>query len=105
CFPASRDPRDLGALPTRRSSDLSAIKELTSSGDPAVFTGVEFPSGQVIRLYAVHPRPPQFGQGTAERAAQLMAAALAARRDNAADRKSTRLNSSHDQISYAAFGL
>lgn len=60
------------------------IKELASSEDPSVFTGVELPSGQVIRLYAVHPRPPQFGQGTAERDAQLMAAALAARRDNAA---------------------
>src|SRR6185369_8816496 len=58
------------------------IKEPTSSRDPVVFTGVELPSGQVIRLYAVHPRPPQFGQGTAERAAQLMAAALAARRDS-----------------------
>jgi endonuclease/exonuclease/phosphatase (EEP) superfamily protein YafD len=59
------------------------IKELTSSKDPSVFTGVELPSGKIIRLYAVHPRPPQLGQSNAERAAQLMATALAARRDNA----------------------
>lgn len=59
------------------------IHDLTSSQNPSVVTGVELPSGQVIRLYAVHPQPPQFGQGTAERAGQLMATALAARGDNA----------------------
>jgi endonuclease/exonuclease/phosphatase (EEP) superfamily protein YafD len=59
------------------------IHDLTSSQNPSVFTGIELPSGQVIRLYAVHPKPPQFGQSTAERAGQLMAAALAARGDNA----------------------
>ena len=59
------------------------INQLTSSANPSIFTGVELPSGQVVRLYAIHPRPPQVGQSTAERAGQLMAAALAARDDSA----------------------
>lgn len=59
------------------------IKQLTKSGNPSVFTGVELPSGQLVRLYAIHPRPPQIDQSTAERSGQLMATALAARGDNA----------------------
>lgn len=59
------------------------VKQLTSSANPSVFTGVELPSGQAIRLYAIHPRPPQIDQSTRERAGQLMATALAARADNA----------------------
>jgi endonuclease/exonuclease/phosphatase (EEP) superfamily protein YafD len=59
------------------------VKHLTSSADPSVFTGVELPSGQAIRLYAIHPRPPQVGQSTRERAGQVMAMALAARDDTA----------------------
>ena len=57
-------------------------KQLTSSANPSVFTGVELRSGQAIRLYAIHPRPPQVGQSTRERAGQLMAMALVARDDN-----------------------
>lgn len=59
------------------------IVHLTRSADPAVFTGVKLASRDVVRLYAVHPRPPQEGQGTAERDGQLLAAALAARDDQA----------------------
>lgn len=59
------------------------VEKLTSSANPSVFTGVELPSGQTIRLYAIHPRPPQVGQSTAERAAQIMQMALTARGDNA----------------------
>ncbi len=61
--------------------DGQQVQDLTGSRNPAVFTGAVMPSGQSIRLYAIHPRPPQVGQSTAERDAQLMAAALAARDD------------------------
>lgn len=60
------------------------IKFLTGSANPSIFTGVKLPSGQLIRFYAIHPRPPQVGQSTAERDGQLMAAALAARNDQVA---------------------
>ncbi len=58
-----------------------AVRNLTNSRNPSVFTAVALPSGDVVKLYAVHPRPPQVGQSTAERDAQLMATALAARED------------------------
>jgi endonuclease/exonuclease/phosphatase (EEP) superfamily protein YafD len=58
------------------------INFLTCSHDPSVFTGVRLPSDQEVRLYALHPRPPQIGQSTAERDAQIMAAAVAAHDDN-----------------------
>lgn len=57
------------------------IRDLTGSHNPSVFTGIRLPSGDTIRLYAIHPRPPQVGQSTAERDAQLMAAVLDARGD------------------------
>ncbi len=63
--------------------DGPRIRDLTGSHNPAVFTGAVMPSGQAISLYAIHPRPPQVGQSTAERDAQIMAAALAARDDAA----------------------
>ena len=49
------------------------INFLTGSHDPSVFTGVQLPSNQPIRLYAIHPRPPRVDQGTAERDAQILA--------------------------------
>jgi endonuclease/exonuclease/phosphatase (EEP) superfamily protein YafD len=58
------------------------INFLIGSHDPSVFTGVQLPSNQPIRLYAIHPRPPQVGQSTAERDAQILATALAAHDDN-----------------------
>lgn len=58
------------------------VHHLTDSGNPSIFTGVQLPSGHDIKLYAVHPRPPQQGQSVSERNAQLMAAALAARGDS-----------------------
>ncbi|MGE0226278.1 MAG: endonuclease/exonuclease/phosphatase family protein [Acetobacteraceae bacterium] len=58
------------------------VHNLTSSANPSVFTGVRLPSGDVVMLYAVHPRPPQTGQSVRERNAQLMATALAARNDS-----------------------
>lgn len=57
------------------------VVHLTRAADPSVFTGLRLPSGQVVKLYALHPRPPQQGQSTATRDGQLMATALAARED------------------------
>ncbi|MEX6508488.1 endonuclease/exonuclease/phosphatase family protein [Jiella sp. M17.18] len=53
------------------------IRFLANSHDPAVFSGVTLPSGQTIRFYGIHPRPPTFGQSSAERDAVVSAAALA----------------------------
>ena len=58
------------------------IRFLAGSRDPSVFTGVRLPSDQPVRLYAIHPRPPQEGQSTAERDAQILATAFAAHDDN-----------------------
>ncbi len=49
---------------------------LANSRDPAVFAGVQLPSGQVIRIYGIHPRPPTFGQSSAERDAQILETSL-----------------------------
>lgn len=56
---------------------------LTNSRNPSIFTGVELPSGDVVRFLGVHPRPPLVGQSSAERDGQLLAAALAARASEA----------------------
>jgi endonuclease/exonuclease/phosphatase (EEP) superfamily protein YafD len=58
------------------------VKFLTGSHDPSIFTGIQLPSNQPVRLYAIHPRPPQEGESTAERDAQILATALAAHDDN-----------------------
>ena len=56
---------------------------LTGSRDPSIVTGVRLPSGDVVRFYGVHPRPPEEGQSSAERDGQILAAALAIRGDGA----------------------
>jgi endonuclease/exonuclease/phosphatase (EEP) superfamily protein YafD len=61
----------------------SQVHYLTDSRNPSVFASVRLPSGETVKLYAIHPRPPLVGQSTAERDGQLLAAALAARDDPA----------------------
>src|SRR5205085_9571040 len=84
--------RDLPPFPTRRSSDL---------GLPVVLAG---PAGAVDPLLTALP-----GAGVVVPArapgAEDRCRALAAGRVRLLDRKSTRLNSSHSQISYAVFCL
>ena len=58
------------------------IHFMTGSRNPSVFSGVTLRSGQMVTLYAIHPRPAQAGQSTAERDAQLMTMALIARNDS-----------------------
>lgn len=50
---------------------------LTSSHLPSIFTRVRLPSGQLVGFYGIHPRPPAFGQSSAERDGQILATALA----------------------------
>jgi len=57
------------------------VHYLSDSRDPSIFTGVALPVGSEVRFYGVHPRPPLPGQGSAERDAQLLGAALAMRDD------------------------
>ena len=66
---------------SRLPLDGTEIRQLTGSRNPSVFTTATLPSGDRVKLYAIHPRPPQVGQSTAERDAQLMATALAASED------------------------
>src|SRR5688572_32171297 len=77
-FRRSAMPRDLHSFPTRRSSDLHLHG-----------------AGRAVR------EPGASGHGDALRTARRLRRA----RLVVADRKSTRLNSSHSQISYAVFCL
>ena len=54
----------------------AGVRYYTKSRNPSVAATVTLPGGEKVRLYAIHPRPPQIGQSTAERDAQMMAAAL-----------------------------
>src|SRR5205085_10447472 len=86
---------DLHSFPTRRSSDRRVSRDGNrrrrgACGAPAAESGERIPS-----------------QGAFTRAAHVRSGgpAAAARRSLRGDRKSTRLNSSHSQISYAVFCL
>ncbi|WP_019997315.1 endonuclease/exonuclease/phosphatase family protein [Aureimonas ureilytica] len=57
------------------------VRYLTNSRNPSAFATATLPSGDKARLYAIHPRPPQVGQSTAERDGQMMAVALEAHDD------------------------
>src|SRR5206468_12240733 len=81
--------RDLHSFPTRRSSDLGQRDVRRLAGRGVYRRGVRARGDPVG---AGHPDARLAGQ-----AGQL--------RDERLDRKSTRLNSSHDQISYAVFCL
>ena len=60
------------------------VQTLTNSRNPSVIATATLPSGRKVRVHAIHPRPPQVGQSTAERDAQLLASALEARTDTLA---------------------
>src|SRR5206468_10732537 len=102
CFQRSPDPRALHSFPTRRSSDLAR------TGEPRQLHAAVRQPAQRLQLVLRE----RLGRVEIERARlreleqllqdrQVVAEGLAA----GGDRKSTRLNSSHDQISYAVFCL
>src|SRR5206468_11510934 len=98
-FYSSAHPPDLHSFPTRRSSDLVQ----TTSNPPArpaassASRVLPMPGSPVIISSAPRPARPAAS-------AESSSARTPARATNG-DRKSTRLNSSHDQISYAVFCL
>src|SRR5206468_5168664 len=96
-MPPSGDPGALHSFPTRRSSDLMAQPRGggTVRGDHARGAGTRGRGDPRAGAAAGRRR------GGAVRAAGGIGEA----RLPAEDRKSTRLNSSHDQISYAVFCL
>src|SRR5688572_30954828 len=84
-FYCSGDHRDLHSFPTRRSSDLHPL-EATACGDRPEDHPCHREEDQVREAVEEHVL-------VARERAELL------------DRKSTRLNSSHSQISYAVFCL
>src|SRR5206468_10632099 len=89
--PRDGTPRHLHSFPTRRSSDLSPrlIGKIPSALSNPTRTSVDDRSSKRVRSAAA-PSSTARPQG---------------RMSPTRDRKSTRLNSSHDQISYAVFCL
>src|SRR5207244_8567865 len=105
-FPARRpDPRRLPPLPTRRSSDLPRENlVLATRAPPDVLVATPVAAGGLELVSKQGTRSPRFG------ARLVLAKALGSgpclvREQRRGDRKSTRLNSSHQIMSYAVFGL
>src|SRR5207247_10397551 len=86
-------PRDLLPFPTRRSSDLTRQPPWFST-KPHLMLGDACARVLLTRALVTPARRPAGG-----------AAAPPCRRRSCSDRKSTRLNSSHEWISYAVFCL
>src|SRR5205085_6962800 len=97
-FYCSRPPRDLHSFPTRRSSDLSGRRASSVTG--ASTRGRPGPCSRRTTPYIS-------SRGWSVRSASKEVASRACGRSPgwSSDRKSTRLNSSHSQISYAVFCL
>src|SRR5206468_12768922 len=87
------DLRHLHSFPTRRSSDLTWFSS-HSRGPSRALARATGPSARPRSF----PSPPSSTTRPNRRRWR-------ASRSNSRDRKSTRLNSSHDQISYAVFCL
>src|SRR5437867_8097327 len=85
--------RDLHSFPTRRSSDL--IGTATGNGEGRS-------AGRAAWNSASHQNPPARPTTVSTRSEMLLRESVAS---SVADRKSTRLNSSHRTISYAVFCL
>src|SRR5206468_9252405 len=100
-FSSSRHPRALHSFPTRRSSDLSPRCATCCSAshhhpNPRNFHDTSLSLLRIaaaVRAPGLHAEAPSGGCHVSRRARATQ------------DRKSTRLNSSHDQISYAVFCL
>src|SRR5206468_4425250 len=96
--------RDLHPFPTRRSSDLGVIAHNVSRKDKALWTeNDEGERAAVYRAWDEHEEANFVAQTilAARNAGAAWDDLAVFYRTNAQDRKSTRLNSSHDQISYA----
>src|SRR5206468_5837302 len=97
--------RDLHSFPTRRSSDLASrgLAHLNVSPDNLFVAAT--PTGEQVKLLGLgtavfRPRGAEAATAGGDNA-RFRAPEVAAGGEADSDRKSTRLNSSHDQISYA----
>src|SRR5206468_9775156 len=100
-FHRSADHRDLHSFPTRRSSDLVVARSEAGRSDDLARGGIDRLTGRAD-LRRVQRRGLRPLLGVPDIALTLRGLAVDRR---TRDRKSTRLNSSHDQISYAVFCL
>src|SRR5690606_40687758 len=94
----------LPSFPTRRSSDLELAWRLRNPSDPAPWLAVTGTNGKTtaVRMLGEMLRAAGHHAAVAGNVgAPLVAAVLEPAHDVVADRKSTRLNSSHVKISYA----
>src|SRR5438874_5524040 len=91
-FPYSRVPRDLHSFPTRRSSDLTRPLQRVEMFDRRLRT-LRIVAMWCVRQVSPRP-PPSSSPSKIDRNSRKVR-----------DRKSTRLNSSHVEISYAVFCL
>src|SRR5206468_12581519 len=99
------DHRDLHSFPTRRSSDLDHAAEMIRGGAALLLALAQAPAQAPVTpegcqqdLRAAHARFTPWPLRPTPLPNGVVCAAPAG-----VDRKSTRLNSSHDQISYAVF--
>src|SRR5205085_12390029 len=101
CLSSSLSHRDLHSFPTRRSSDLLRLEDLLAA------LAQLFLAARHERVGLDHPRQPPRLRRPTERERQALQGPLhrQVQLGVAEDRKSTRLNSSHSQISYAVFCL
>src|SRR5205085_10973709 len=101
-FHRHRHPPDLPSFPTRRSSDLELIAARAAAGTPIL--------GICLGMQLLFESSSELGGASglgllAGTVAELQAPGLKVPHIGWEDRKSTRLNSSHSQISYAVFCL
>src|SRR5206468_9443787 len=94
-------PRELPSFPTRRSSDLDRAAAARAAGDARAVPGILRVAEERVLIGDAE------GPLVQVRLAEDDRSGGAQPRGHRAvlDRKSTRLNSSHDQISYAVFCL
>src|SRR5690606_39675569 len=93
-FQSSADPRELHSFPTRRSSDLQQLVQM-SGVEQSIQTNRNLET--LITAYSIQ---------NANNAVSLLGKSVTGSGTGALlDRKSTRLNSSHVKISYAVFCL
>jgi len=60
------------ALFTNMDVDSCRIRAMVSDRMPSIDATIRLRNGQPVRLFAVHPKPPQVGRGTTKRDAELV---------------------------------
>src|SRR5206468_11208042 len=102
--PADLAAPPLPSFPTRRSSDLVGLDAFDHEQRPAVSTDQLVQRFNLARQIVRHRLSVRFVLGIPI-VAECFSGCIEDHGEIVRDRKSTRLNSSHDQISYAVFCL